>query len=593
MSSRADMLKKNFTTDQIAWLSDWLTEHPPETKALTDKEAMVNAARLLFGAGQYKTVDEKKKLAELIGTKIPTLSIDELAGVADGDQFKEYTDKDGNKVSAGRQFFDAYFGGEKDKDKRSLWRTRIKSQYGDNGWELAKKVLQNTANNAMMADIEKGRQEILEGDAEDQGVTDWGASALWGLFAPRVKKAIKEGRKVGASEILGDIASDALYGIPAANIAKPFQVAAGRLPGVAANILSKGASMGAQFAAPGAIYGVDKALGNETDWRDPLLGGLANMGVNKAIGPMLGRGLAVLNSKISQRLPRSIRETLEGVVSPRQRAMNLIREARTTMNEMRGPYSDALRAFDEGIPSRGIGVFDEAGNVLDIEKAIKVVTPEVKKYLDMQKKADKYVRKINAQTPESPTAIHPLTPPEEFLAIQLADKLGGDKDVFLKTIKADKLGGDKDVFLKTIKAHPELMTLFKKEPGPGLFQVGAAFGVNKYGNDKHGGDYAAQAISGGAFDSKEFRKEQEKERRKKATSVEAASILAPMSKDSALSEEDRKWLGKIADNPDIVRGMAEGSSQAFRNWYLLRGQDLLRNTQYFRATPEVEDVWKK
>ena len=137
------------------------------------------------------------------------------------------------------------------------------------------------------------------------------------------------------------------------------------------------------------------------------------------------------------------------------------------------------------------------------------------------------------------------------------------------------------------------MTLFAKEKGPGLGDVGLAFLVNKYGNDKHGGDYAAMAISGGKFDSKEFRKEQEKERRKKATAVEASSILAPMAKDSALSDEDRKWLGKIADNPDIVRGMAEGSSQAFRNWYLLRGQDLLRNTQYFRATPEVEDVWKK
>ena len=572
MSSRADLFMKNFTPDQIRWLAN----NPPERKGLTDAEALVNAASMLYSAGQFKTTEESMKLAELMGKQIPSLTLDEIAGAADG-SFKEYTDKEGNKVSAGRQFFDAYFGGEKDKDKRSLWRKRIKTKYGDNGWELAKKVLQNTANNAMMADIEKGRQEILEGNADGQGVTDWGASALWGLFAPRSKKAVKEGRKVGASEILGDVASDILYGIPAANIAKPFQVAAGRLPGVAANILSKGASMGAQFAAPGAIYGVDKALGNETDWRDPMLGGLANMGVNKALGPMLGRGLAIAGGKISQRLPGPLREALEGAVSPRTRARNLLAEARATEKEMRGPYSDALRAFDEGKLSRGINAFSEASDVLDIEKAVKEITPEVKWYIENARRIDKDVRKVYSRSPGSTLAAMTGESPEEFLAGALADKLGGNKDVFLKTIKA----------------HPELMTLFKKEKGPGLGDVAMAFGVNKYGGDKTGANYAAQALSFGALDPKEIRKEQEKERRKKATSVEASSILAPMAKDSTLSDKDRKWLGKIADNPDIVRGMAEGSSQAFRNWYLLRGQDILRNTQYFRATPEVEDVWKK
>lgn len=573
MTSRETLFSKNFTDKQIRWLA----HNPPPRKALTDAEAIHNAASSLYAAGQYENNEQERKLSDIIAKELPSLTLAELAQAADANRFKDETDSEGNKVSGARKFFDAYFGGEKDNDKRDTWRRRIKDKYGDNGWEIAKKVLQNTANNAMMADIEKGRQEILEGNADGQGVTDWGASALWGLFAPRSKKAVKEGRKVGASEILGDVASDVLYGIPAANIAKPFQVAAGRLPGVAANILSKGASMGAQFVAPGAIYGVDKALGNETDWRDPLLGGLANMGVNKALGPMLGRGLAIAGSKISTRLPGPLREALEGAVSPRTKARNLIAEARATQKEMRGPYTDALNAFEKGIPSRGVGAFDEASNVLDIDKAVKDLIPEVKRYMENTRRLDKHARDVIASNPGSTLGMMLRESPEEFLAHELANKLGGNKDVFLKTIKA----------------HPELMTLFTKEKGPGLGDVTMAFLVNKYGNDKHGGDYAAQALTAGYFDSKDFRKDQEKERRKKATSAEAASVLAPMAKDSTLSEEDRKWLGKIVDNPDIVRGMAEGSSQAFRNWYLLRGQDLLRNTQYFRATPEVEDVWKK
>ncbi len=572
MTSRETLFSKNFTEKQIRWLA----HNPPPRKALTDAEAVYNAASSLYSAGQYENNEQERKLSDLIAKELPSLTLAEFAHAADANRFKDETDSEGNKVSGARKFYDAYFGGEKDKTERDTWRRRIKDNFGDNGWEIAKKVLQNTANNAMMADIEKGRQEILEGNADGQGVTDWGASALWGLFAPRSKKAVKEGRKVGASEILGDVASDILYGIPAANIAKPFQVAAGRLPGVAANILSKGASMGAQFAAPGAIYGVDKALGNETDWRDPLLGGLANMGVNKAIGPMLGRGLAIAGGKISQRLPGPLREALEGTVSPKMRARNTVSDARRTLLDIQYPEKEAHAAFEEGKLSGDMKRFSDAARVLDIANLAKTKEAQraVANYIAGAENIGKIARKEGnigamARTPE----------------MQVADMAA--------TVYGDKPARNRERYLEVIKAHPELMTLFAKEKGPGLGDVAMAFGVNKYGGDKTGANYAAQALSFGALDPKEIRKEQEKERRKKATSVEAASILAPMSKDSALSEEDRKWLGKIADNPDIVRGMAEGSSQAFRNWYLLRGQDLLRNTQYFRATPEVEDVWKK
>jgi hypothetical protein len=55
-----------------------------------------------------------------------------------------------------------------------------------------------------------------------------------------------------------------------------------------------------------------------------------------------------------------------------------------------------------------------------------------------------------------------------------------------------------------------------------------------------------------------------------------------------LSEEDREWMSKIAQNPDIVKGAGEGNSSKFRNWYLMRGMDLMRGTELFRPTPSVD-----
>jgi hypothetical protein len=55
-----------------------------------------------------------------------------------------------------------------------------------------------------------------------------------------------------------------------------------------------------------------------------------------------------------------------------------------------------------------------------------------------------------------------------------------------------------------------------------------------------------------------------------------------------LSDEDRDWMRKITENPGIVKGLGEGSSTKFKNWFLLRGQDLLRGTELFRPTPAVE-----
>ena len=75
---------------------------------------------------------------------------------------------------------------------------------------------------------------------------------------------------------------------------------------------------------------------------------------------------------------------------------------------------------------------------------------------------------------------------------------------------------------------------------------------------------------------------------RKVRDVQKSHAGRILSVDKTLTEEDRYWLKKIQDNPSIVTGIGEGNSARFRNWFLLRGQDIMRGTSLFRPTPSVE-----
>lgn len=78
------------------------------------------------------------------------------------------------------------------------------------------------------------------------------------------------------------------------------------------------------------------------------------------------------------------------------------------------------------------------------------------------------------------------------------------------------------------------------------------------------------------------------EQRENAKKAQAKAVLNVMA-DNAKNEEDRKWLGVIAENPGIVRGEgSEALNPEFRKWMLIRGSDILRGTELYRPTFEVE-----
>lgn len=572
-------LHKAFTQEQL----DWLIKNGAKPEGNTDGEILANYAKLLWANRQWQGKDGAVTLNKIINGKQVSYDLQSIAQAAG---FKDDPDKDGKK--AADKFYDAYFGGEKDKDTRDRWRTGVYEQYGDGSWDKVRKVLQGERTNRMYAKIDKDRRDILEGNAEGQDWTDWAASALYGLFAPRSKKAHLEGRTPEAREIAGDVLSSLLYAIPAGEIAKPAQVLATRLPGVWAKVGNKAAGVASQFAVPSSVYVMDKLIGNETDKYDLLLGGLANMGVNKVLAPAIGRFGSVLSGKISSRLPAPLREALEGAQSPQQKARELVENAKRTVQELRQPEKEYENAFKRGIGSNGKWErIDEAEQILDVAELVDDVAPSVKQQVDDAVRFGKELRK------EGKNAGDMMYSPEEFLAreITLAENPGpvNFADEVIKGVV------DKDTEL--FKKHPELMTLFMKEPAlfskptlsrptvEGVLDGLMAFGVNKYGGDKTGANVAAQALTGGLIDPKEIRKDQQKARTRKRQASEAEQILKPRLE--GLTGKDREYLQAIIDNPGLVQGYGN-VTQDFRNWFLLRGQDLLSGTKYFRPAPEVD-----
>lgn len=576
-----ELIDKYFTAEQQAWLA----KNGRKAEGSTSEEKMADLARQLFAAQVWSSVEDKKNLAKTIAMKDRSYDLESLATIAG------YADrKEGDKtITAGTQFLDDYFNRDTDKTKRDLWRVSIKDAYGENGWENAKKVLQFAERDRMYAGIDKARRDILEGNAEGQGWTDWGASALYGLFAPRSKRAHLEGRTPGGREIAGDILSSALYAIPAGEIAKPAQVLTAKLPGVLSKVGEKAAGIGSQFVVPGAVYGMDKALGNETDLWDPTLAGLANMGVNKVLAPAIGRFGSVLSGKISSRLPKPLREALEGAQSPQQKARELIEDARRTIKEIMHPEKEYEDAFRHGVSSKGKwDRIQDAADILRVNSQADNLSNDVKRQLES---ATDFGRKTRANWNENSNAADMGLSPEDWLGREIAESLNPS----LLPEQITKLGEKK--YAPILEKHPELMTLFMREPAlfsknqpkrptlEGILDGLMAFGVNKYGGDKTGANVAAQALTGGKVDPKEIRKDQQKARTRKRQASEAEQILKPRLE--GLTGKDREYLQAIIDNPGLVQGYGNVTPE-FRNWYLLRGQELLQDTKYFRPTPEVK-----
>jgi len=592
----------------------------------------------------------------------------------------EDIEKDGVKTSALDQFRKDYWSAS--KDKRDYWKTKFEKAHGQNSWELVKKVMQADLHNKMMSDIEKKRSDIIEGEAEESPWYDYVNSSLMGLFTPRIKSALKEGRDISATDVLGDLTENAAYaafpvgrvgGLVAKGIARPLSKLFNQTTAKGAGKLLGGAL--AEFGAPATIeaadYGLNKAdtwlTGAEDDARfepeDILLGGFTNLGVNKGLGRTAGLALNTMGKKVSGKIPKPIRERLEGVKSPKEKAEEMIDNAKETlldanMNPMdvykyavkegKAPpdmqaQENAIRilkiaeqadpkmrtqaieyankAKEEATKNRdmfaqklddlesrktGAGIEHETG-VLD-DKAYTDLVDELDidignarelmdEYTDDVLKADKRITELNksAKAQEILDGLsnvdseHTLTGrnkkilngPPPAASYQLTPV-----PLMFKSLEAD-FGLPEGTFT----GHPELLALFgRKVPpttGERLGEAAFSWAVNKAGTDSDA--QVASTITQGVIDPKKLRKGQYERREKAKTGRAAKTLEAVVSSEYDLTDEDKKWLRKISENPGMVKGYGkDAGSTDFTLWMLRRGTDLLRNTELARPAFDVE-----
>lgn len=575
-------LHKAFTQDQI----DWLLKNKAKPVGNSDAEVIANYAKLLWDAREWQGKDGAFKLNKLIQAPQAVYT---LQGLAEAAGFSDMQEGD-NKISASKQFLDAYFGGEKDKDTRELWRTGIVEKYGEGAWDKAQKIIRRAENDRMNAGIAEARRKEIDPTFSEASIPKWTTSALMGLFTPRRKQAFIEGRDPKWTETLGDIGQAALYSAPVGKIAQGVKAVMG--PGVTSTILG---NIAAQAAAPSAVVGMDKVFGNKDYTLDEglieaLIGTGTNLGVNKGLAMMLGPAYQMGMGKVRGRAPQALIDFLEGTAPARERAQEKIDDAVTLLKKHYAETSgEQLHRVGRGNNPTSLSAND-LQKVQDLVEVGDYIKKKGNKY-NLSDALDDFIRSNKAQVKA------------------VVDRIGKDPLWQLDTPTIDSWkkpldGAIKEVIHKApttpqtealeraITSDPELLSLFYKRTPREVFNDVAGdaiktWAVNRYGSDKDA-SYALRATGAGAKID-DIRKDLAKEKNEREGKVSASRILGDLEKaGTVLTEEDTKWLKKIEQNPGMVQGYGEGNTPSFRNWMLLRGSDLLSGTPLYRPAFSAE-----
>lgn len=307
--------------------------------------------------------------------------------------YNDSKDKEGNDIKGLDKFRDDYWSA--DGEKRAIWKDKFEQEHGKGSWELVKKVMQADLHDKMMRDIAKKRADIMEGTDKDSPWYDYALSSLMGLFTPRVKQAYKEGRTPSWSkEVLGDLAENAFYaavpvgrigGLAAKGVAKALPKAMQATTRKGAGKILGGAA--AEFVAPTAVETTDYLLGNsDFEPEDIIIGGATNLGVNKGLGRSAGLLLGTLGKKVSTKVPKPIKERLEGVKTPKEKAETLIDEAQETLRLANLPESEAYKYVaqtGENLPSK-----QAQQKAIDVLKVAEAADPELREQALFNAKLD-------------------------------------------------------------------------------------------------------------------------------------------------------------------------------------------------------------
>ena len=577
-----ELLNKNFEPEQVRWLK----RNRVKAVGSSEAEILANYAKILWDNREWYGKEGAFKLNKIIQAP---LAVYTLQGIAEAAGYSDRQDGD-DKVTASEQFLEDYFGGEKDKGTRERWQTSIVAKYGEGAWDKAKKVIQHAKNDLMNADIADARRKEIDPTWSEASFPKWLTSAAMGLFTPRRKQALLEGRDPKWTETLGDIGQAALFSAPVGKIAQGVKAVMGS--GVASTILG---NLVAQSVAPAAVVGMDKALGNK-DYTptealiETLIGIGTNLGVGKGLAAMFGPAYQLYTGKVRGDTPKWLIDFLEGTAPARERSQEKIDDAIALLKKH---YAETP---GEQLHRVGRGNSPTTISADELQKTRDLV--EVGDYLkqkgnkdNLSDALDEFIKANNEQVKGVVKSIG--KDPLYQLDTQTIDSWKKPLDEAIKgIIGKSPVTNQTEALKRALTSDPELLSLFYRRTPREVFNDVAAdaiktWAINRYGSDKD----ASLALRATGVDANvdELRKEQAKEKKERAQRASASRILGDLEKaGTELTEEDTKWLKKIEQNPGMVHGYGEGNTPAFRNWMLFRGSDLLSGTPLYRPTFEVK-----
>lgn len=603
--------------------------------AANDKERDAKRARALYDADIVTNKKNRIELAKAAQSGQPSYTLKAIAATVDKDK---YSGKDGEK-----QFLDDYFT-VTDKNQRDLWKDLVEDSYGEGSWAkvdkvatnarkdieakkpavgTAKKILGTVFAPRSLESWEKGKDasgkdialDVAENLLMALPIAGW---AGLGSKALRLGKAAKVLGTIGAGAAVPHVmeALDARVYTPeenldrsvyneadaalgtATNIGAPFVLGrtVGRLGRMVGNKLNKTGSEGLSESTTAVL----DQLVKDGAWTKPTKEAVkAVEKFNKenavkaaqevAVGPE-----TVANATKAKELQNMASDKRTSVQKRQKQFEDAISETMSTTGESSGTL-DPLRKVlkeQEGMPS----LYDEVkeANVLEREsrKAAEQVTPFQEKLMKAEAK--------NVKTNKAQDYI------EAGFFQKRAEELEASSDGMGKAVyellqnpkeSADIIKFSKD---KLSGADASDLRRYKNPSAAKVLDWGGqsleSWAVNKYGSKRDatpvlgGVSNLLQSVAPGVDLQKEIADSRAKkvENAEKAYKKSVASKVIDSLDAETLNDDDIKYLGMIKQNPDVLKGFGEGNKAGFRNWYLLRGADLLRGSELYRPTFEVE-----
>lgn len=615
MAMPDNFLENNgFTPEQRTWYAN----HGKPVSGTKD-QMVADVARQLFDANVYANEKQVNDLVRKIKAVSQTYDLESLATAAGVSADSART---ASKILA-----DDYY--KVPQSERDLWNAGVNLEYGPGGSEKMRRVI----------DAEKRNREYA-----DRHKIGTAAKVLGTIFAPRSLEAIQSGQAEGWKDALLskhgalDLGENVLMALPFGGWAGIISKGA---RGAKAAKAAASAVLGAA-AAPHAVEAMDWAAYHNTPEQNP------DRAVYSEGDALLGTGTNLVAPWVLGEIGNSMGKWVgyrnaanEGAQGVSQQTLDILKDMKKT-GEWVKPSKESIEAVstingtmarEEAAASVGVSQFADAsvkeaqanslrlqaadivesGHIVDNAPLIKNKLKEANK-LDKEAETlrNKKMTKLEEARVSRAMEGAPRNDARDYIEAGFLEKRARDIE---KDGLDDGMGMGAGELLELAKSSDKYkdkisdILRFGNEfqnanymdylslKNPALRQAADAaetWIVNKYGSKRDADLLTGQAsrllaaIDPRLNMSNILAEKKQEAVDRKVRDVQKSQAGQILSMDKTLTDEDRDWLKKIQDNPSIVTGIGEGNSARFRNWFLLRGQDIMRGTSLFRPTPSVE-----